>query len=249
MENSNFFQEDKAKIVSNNISYLMSMSNITSPRELAKLINVPATTLYTYLKSPLSNSSAKSALCKYFGITVFQLENELLSEREFAKNKSGDFEKKSSENFSSDKPLMSMRNDEMFELIKTSECDDDFAYKDKIKKLKESISKKMNFEFNHYLSKAQDAFENGNIEEAYSNMSSAWWNIHKDDLEIITPKIIEFYIDLCQMKEKKEGLEKLISILTNDEFFNANIVLFLASTLESIYPDLALECYDCVNAK
>lgn len=249
MEYSNFFQEDKIKIVENNISYLMSINNITSPKELAKLIDVAPTTVYSYLKSPLSNSSVKAALCKYFGITVYQLENDILSESEYFKTSRSDISKNGAFNIpDSDKPLMSMNSSEIYELVKDTKCDD-FSYKEKIKELKENISKKLHFKFKYYLMKAKESFDSGDFEEAYDNMTDAWWNMQDNDLEVITAQDIDFYVELCRESNQKDGLKKLIIILTNEKFFNINILLFLASKLESIYPDLAFECYDIVNTK
>lgn len=62
-----------------NIKYIMNSNNITSSKELAELIGVKPTTWHNFQTNLSTNSTAKTAFCKYFNITIKQFEEEDLS--------------------------------------------------------------------------------------------------------------------------------------------------------------------------
>ena len=107
----------KRDIILSNIDYIMSVNNISNPTALAKTIGLAPTTWYSFLKNPISNSSAKTCFCKHFGITVYQLENETLSEIDYDLSGS-DIENDMVNN----KPISSFSDDDVFKSLNRTEC-------------------------------------------------------------------------------------------------------------------------------
>lgn len=241
MDEKNTSSNDvKRDVILSNIDYIMSVNNISNPTALAKTIGLAPTTWYSFLKNPVSNSSAKTCFCKHFGITVYQLENETLSEIDYDLSGS-DIENDTVNN----KPILSFSDDDVFKSLNRTECNGGKVSLD-IKELKKLISEKMHLEYKSHILKARQEYQKGNYDTAYEHMSNAYWGISPEDLEVISERDLKCYAELCKRKDDSSGIERLVEKLILDEFYNEKIVLVLASVLESCFSDYAKLCYEFV---
>jgi|GEM_PF-6849885 len=71
---------EQKEIILANIEYLKASKNYHSDAALARAIGVQASSFSSLKQAPLMASNVKKALCNFVGISIFELENVLLSE-------------------------------------------------------------------------------------------------------------------------------------------------------------------------
>lgn len=226
--------ELKIANMKSNINYAMAVHNIGKYSELAKIIGVAPTTLNSFLKNLSSKSSAKTAFCKHFNITVHQFEDELLSniwseETSIEKVKNNDIES----------PILSLSDEEIYtKFIASNESSTD----DDLLNLNKKVIEKYNMFFNSTISKARCEMLKGNTIEAWNEYNSAWWLLTPNDLYTILESDLQNYIYLCKNLCNDSCLSELTNKLLLPEFYNNKFLMFFSTLLKSDYPEFAKLC-------
>lgn len=226
--------ELKLANMKSNISYAMAVHNIGTYSELAKIIGVAPTTWNSFLKNLNSKSSAKTAFCKHFNITVHQFEEELLSEiwTEYTseeKLKCNDIES----------PILSLSDEEIYTKFIASKED---SIDDELSSLKKKVIKKFNMLFNTTISRARDEMLKGKTIEAWNEYNSAWWLLAPNDLSTILESDLQNYILLCKKMHNDSCLNELINKLLLPEFYNNKFLILFSTLLKLDYPEFEKLC-------
>lgn len=233
--------------IEKNIHLASEINNIPTPTAMAKEIGVAPTTWHSFLKNPLSNSTAKAAFCNYFGVTVKRLENERLTDLDLCRQqKAVDLLQKKVIGFetqdSEENSIMEMPDDVIYEKLRNSSTDD-MVLSQEIQSLKNEIIAKNQFRYKAYMIQAKREYQNNNLQKALEFVYSAWWMLSKNELNVVTEADLIFYITLCETQNDLLGIEKLVDKLTSKDFFVPKIVLVLGTLLELSFPELAKKCY------
>ncbi len=234
--------EAKKTNILGNIEYIMSTKNIPNPTALAKILELAPTTWYSFLKNPISNSNAKTAFCNHFGLTLYQLENEQLSE---SNSELTEFD---IEKCLNDTPIITFSDDDVFMLLNSAKNAGSSNFNE-IEVLKKAISDKMHLRYKSYMFKAYQEYQVGNYDTAYEYVSNAFFEIRPKDIEIISECDMRCFVELCVRKNSSSGIESFIDKFSADDIFNEKIILVFAALLEKDFSMYAQLCYELVFNK
>ncbi len=226
--------ELKIENMKSNISYAMAVHNIGTYSELAKIIGVAPTTWNSFLKNLNSKSSAKTAFCKHFNITVHQFEEELLSEI-WTKDTSAE----KSRNKDIESPILSLSDEEIYTKFISSNED---SIDDELSILKKEVIEKYKMLFNSTISRARYEISKGKTIEAWNEYNSAWWLLTPNDLSTILESDLQNYIFLCKKMHNDSCLNKLINKLLLPEFYNNKLLILFSTLLKLDYPEFEKMC-------
>lgn len=228
--------EPTAEKIKKNVEYLMQVHNITSVTALSKILNVPATTIYSFLRSPLSNSKVKFKICNYFNISIDELENCDFSQSEIKNDI--DFEIKSNQS------ILSMTDDDIFHYLNIAKSDNA-----DLDLLRTSVKDLLFTNFRKCCGQARLDFKSENFQKALYSISSAFWLIKPDEIKYITENDLSLYIDIATHFKDNDLITNLIIKLESPDYFNYKIFLVLGNLLSSYFPNEAKMCFEIVRQK
>lgn len=227
--------DKKIENMKKNIKYVMTMHNISNSASLAKKIGVAPTTWHSFTNNLTSNSSAKTAFCNYFGITVHQFEEELLSEI-WCESKKDDMDEECSKN---NVTIMSLSDEEIY--IKFISSINKKNENNSLLELRKQVIKKFNMHFITTIETARSEVKKGNSIDAWNAYNSAWLLLTPDDLPAIMESDFQNYICLCKNIGSKSGLNALTEKLLSAEFYNPKILMSFSILLDD-FSELAESC-------
>lgn len=226
----------KAERIKKNIFFLMQQRDISSISSLAKVLDVPATTIYSFLRSPLSNSKVKFKICDFFHISIDELENYDFSDAEI---KSGDLSC-----VKTNKSILSMSDDEVYNYLQTSSSNNN-----EIRTLKNSVKNLIFTNFRKCCGQAKTYYNSENYQKALYYISSAYWLLKPDEIVYITESDLSLYIDIASHFDDVELIGTLIIKLESADYYNHKIMLVLANLLGEKFPDESRICYEIIKQK
>lgn len=217
-----------------NIEFVMSTYNIKNYTELARTIGVAPTTWHSFQSNLTSNSSAKTAFCNHFHITVKQFEEERLSELDLLSGTDD------SDSEARESPILSLSEEEIFtKLIVSSESP---ANDDSLSDIKKRIIEKNGMHFKTTISKARCEFKRKNSLDSLIAYRAAWAILTADNLAVVLESDLHNFISLCKQLNDEKSLNALIDKILTIELFNKKFILVLSILLEEDYPELAKLC-------
>lgn len=225
-----------AQNVIDNINYVRDINNLPSYAELARAIEVKPSTLSSVLKSPMSQSAAKTTLCESVGATVRQLEEERFEDLGIGLIKTRTFQTPISnittpyETASDKRPILNTPDKEIFQQLTEYEIDDP-----ELIDLKKELGKKLHIQFNYDYTLAEEELAGGRKQEALNHLCAAWWGLEEDDLEAISKWHLQFFLDLSRELGCFRNIEKLVTMLSSQQFADKKLLSVLAGLLESGY--------------
>lgn len=226
--------------IKQNIQFLMKKHNVPNITTLAKILGIPATTLYSFLRNPLSASKAKTKITEYFNISLEELECSNLYETA-SMNKNDFIEDYSYVALDSSKSILSISDNDIVEKLSNSNTND--AY---MKELKESIAKSYRIGYRHFIGQAKNDYMMGNFQKALCSISAAFWLIRPDELEWIQESDFKLYIELGKHFNDENIIVKLVEVFISYNYCNKKILAILGDLLEASYPDYAKVCYETI---
>ena len=228
--------DKNAERIKRNIDYLMHKHDISSVSTLAKILGVPATTIYSFLRNPLSNSKVKLKICNYFNISIDELENCDFAETDIKMNDNYEFKSK--------KSIISMSDDEIYGYLETSD-----SCNNELNKLKNSIKSLIYTNYRMCCGQAKTYFNSENFQKSLYYISSAFWLLKPDEIKYITEDDLSLYIDIAKHFEDEDLISSLIIKLESADFFNYKIMLVLANLLSEEFPEDSKMCYEIIKQK
>lgn len=220
--------------VKNNINYLMHQNDITSVSNLAKIINVPPTTIYSFLRSPLSNSKVKFKICNYFNVSIDELESYDFTKAEI----------KNDNELTTNQSILSMSDEYVCKYLDLS-----VSSNSDIDNLKSSIKSLINTNFRKCCGQARVNFESKNYQKALYYISSAFWLLRPEEIRFITESDLLLYIDIANYFKDNDLVSTLIIKLESTDFFNYKILIVLAKLLEESFPNESKTCYEIIDSR
>lgn len=222
--------------IKRNIEYLMQVHNITSVNALSKILNIPATTIYSFLNNPLSNSKVKFKICDYFNINFEELESIDLYNLET--NNDNNIEVKSNQS------ILSMTDDDFLNYLNAEKSNNA-----EIDSLKSSINSLLFTNFRKCCGQAKIEYMSENYQKALYSISSAFWLLKPDEIKYITENDLLLYVNIAKHFNDSDFIYSLIIKMESSDYFNYKILLVLANLLETDFPNEAKLCLNLVKQK
>ncbi len=223
--------ETRKTHMKNNISTAKRVTNKTTSKDFAAELGIKTTTWHTFENNLSSNSSAKTAFCNHFGITVKQFEEEDLSENCFVKKNS------SIDSIDDVIPIVELSDDIIFKAIMNNPSSNN----EKLNTVKDRVIENNDVLFNIALSNARKCKQPLDI---ITNFNAAWQVLSKSNIALITKSDLNIFIHSCEQLNQKQSIEFLTDKLLSQELFNKKIVLLYSALLEKNFPEMAILCYE-----
>ena len=225
-----------ADIIKKNINFLMDKHSISGFSALARNLDVPATTIYSFLRNPLSNSKVKFKICNYFNVSIEELESCDLQEYEIETSDKSDI--------NSSLSILSMSDDTISNFLKSSKTNNN-----DIDELKHSIATLISTNFRKCCGQAKINFKAENYQKALYYISSAFWLLKPTEIKYITENDLSLYVDIANYFNDNDLINTLIIKLESADYFNYKIILVFANLLEDKFPQEAKMCYEIIKDK
>ncbi len=228
---------NKENYIIENINNVMDITNTRSASEMAKRIGVPVTTWRSFMNNPSSNSIAKTKFCLYYGLTVKQIESDLLDDdliKELV-NKVNNNDKKKQEI-----AITEITDEDLQLMFENSDSKSDEFFE-----LKRKVIDKASLSFKANLENAK----NRSIEkptEALALFNGVFALMKEEEVKLLTQSDLKTYIDLTVDDGNLNGLERLIETLTSDGYYDYKVVSVLALLLEEV--GLTKQAKQCLKA-
>lgn len=222
--------------IKRNIEYLMKKQGISGVASLAKILDIPPTTIYSFLRNPLSNSKVKFIICNFFNISVDELENYDFSGTEITLNDKFDIK--------SNQSILSMSDDTIYDYLSLQSFNTD-----EIGVLKKSIKDVIYTNFRKCCGQAKICFKSEDYQNALYYISSAFWLLKPPEIKYITENDLALYIDIANQFNDNDLISSLIFKLESVDYFNYKILIVLANLLEEKFPNESKMCYEIIKNK
>lgn len=222
--------------IKRNLDYLMRINGINSVSAFSKVLNIPATTIYSFLNNPTSNSKVKFLICDYFDVDFEELENIDLCQIH------SDMEESVEHDL--DKSILSMNDDDILNYLYDGKTDDK-----EIENLKNSINKILFTSYRKCCTQAKSAYAAENYQKALYLISSAFWLLKPNETKYITKGDLTLYVNVAKHFNDSDQICNLILKLDSVDYYDYKIMLVLSRILEKDFPTEAKKCLKIIKQK
>lgn len=231
--------DTRISIMKTNIDTVMRTFEFRSMNAMARAIGVSPTTLNSYYHNLLSNSTAKTALCNFLGITVQDFEDRLLTDEELVNMSEAD-DNDDYINIDEEKPITEMTEEEIDEFF-ADQCAGDFQ-DERLIELKNQVVSKVCVLFKPKIMIARNKYKLKNYYESLQLFESAWGTLDKESLSFLNIATLKEFVSLCSRFNYENGIVNLKDVLFSEELFSMKHIKSFMRTIETEFPIIYEAC-------